>query len=104
MASWGRTGKLFAFEHSEIVPDIVTMAKGLTRLIHSSWLHGVSDAIADHFERMCSGGIDLQLSYVVIGNSERYRCHGRRGLVENARKMGVIMRQEMDRLTAKRPP
>ena len=30
MCGWGRTGKLFGFEHGDIVPDIVTMAKGLT--------------------------------------------------------------------------
>ena len=29
MAGWGRTGKLFAFEHGGIVPDMVTMAKGM---------------------------------------------------------------------------
>ena len=28
MCGWGRTGKLFGFEHGDIVPDIVTMAKG----------------------------------------------------------------------------
>ena len=30
MSGWGRTGKLFGYNHSNIDPDIITMAKGLT--------------------------------------------------------------------------
>ena len=30
MSGWGRTGKLFGYNHSNINPDIITMAKGLT--------------------------------------------------------------------------
>ncbi len=28
---FGRTGKLFAFENFDVVPDLVTFAKGVTR-------------------------------------------------------------------------
>lgn len=30
MTGWGRTGKLFGFEHFDVKPDIVTFAKGVT--------------------------------------------------------------------------
>lgn len=30
MAGWGRTGKMFAFENFDVIPDIVTFAKGVT--------------------------------------------------------------------------
>jgi len=49
MTGFGRTGKMFGFEHFHVQPDIVTMAKGLT----GSWLPlsavGVSTEIHDHF-------------------------------------------------------
>ena len=30
MSGFGRTGKWFAVEHWDVVPDMITMAKGLT--------------------------------------------------------------------------
>src|SRR5690606_27959818 len=58
MAGWGRTGKRFAFEHGDIVPDIVTMAKGLTSGYLPLGVMGVSDPIAAHFrEHTFFGGL-----------------------------------------------
>ena len=49
MCGWGRTGKLFAFEHGGIVPDILTMAKGLTSSYKPLGGMGISDKIPGHF-------------------------------------------------------
>src|SRR5690606_38865942 len=97
MAGFGRTGKLFAFEHGGIVPDIVTMAKGLTSSYAPLGAVGVSDAIADHFRKNVFWG---GLTY----NSHALSCAAAvaaievmrdEGMVENAARLGEVMRAEM---------
>ncbi|MEZ4445299.1 MAG: aminotransferase class III-fold pyridoxal phosphate-dependent enzyme [Polyangiaceae bacterium] len=105
MAGWGRTGKLFAFEHGEIVPDILTMAKGLTSSYVPLGAMAVSDAIAAHFrDNVFWGGLtynahafamEVALAAVDVLVGE--------GMVENAAAMGKVMRREMDRLKDKHP-
>ncbi len=105
MAGFGRTGKMFAVDHAGIVPDILTMAKGLTSSYIPLGAMGVCDKIADHFrENVFWGGLTYNshplslataLAAVDVIQSE--------GLVENAAAMGVVMREEMDRLQAKHP-
>lgn len=105
MAGFGRTGKMFAFEHGGIAPDIVTMAKGLTSAYAPLGAMGVSDAIAKHFEtEVFWGGLTYNshalgmataLAVLEVLQEER--------LVENAAAMGEVMRAEMDRLIAKHP-
>jgi taurine--2-oxoglutarate transaminase len=50
MSGFGRTGKWFAVEHWGVVPDIITMAKGLTSAYVQLGAVGVRRGIADYFQ------------------------------------------------------
>lgn len=50
MAGWGRTGKMFAFENFDVVPDIVTFAKGVTCGYVQLGGVAVSSKIAEYFD------------------------------------------------------
>jgi taurine--2-oxoglutarate transaminase len=50
MAGFGRTGRWFAVDHWDVVPDIITMAKGLTSAYVQLGAVGVRRKIADHFK------------------------------------------------------
>ena len=105
MCGWGRTGKLFAFEHGDIVPDIVTMAKGLTSSYIPLGAMGVRDEIADHFrENVFWGGLTYNAHALALATAEAViDVLLGEGMVENAVRMGAVMRKEMDRLQAKHP-
>lgn len=105
MAGWGRTGKLFAFEHYDVVPDIVCMAKGLTSSYIPLGAMGVSDRIAAHFQdNVFWGGLTYNAHALSLATAEAViDVLIGEGMVENAVKMGAVMRKEMDRLQAKHP-
>lgn len=50
MTGFGRTGKMFAVEHFDIVPDIMTCAKGITNGSVPMGAIFVNDAVASFFE------------------------------------------------------
>jgi taurine--2-oxoglutarate transaminase len=103
MCGWGRTGKLFAFEHGGIVPDIVTTAKGLTSSYVPLGLMAVSDRIANYFrENVFWGGLTynahpycLEVAEAVIETLLEEK------LVENAARLEPVLRGHFERLKAK---
>jgi len=105
MAGWGRTGRLFAFEHGDIVPDIVCMAKGLTSSYVPLGAVAMKDEIAQHFDdNVFWGG----LTY----NAHAFACAVAlatidvlidEGMVENAARLGPVMGEHMAQLKAKHP-
>ena len=105
MSGFGRTGEMFAFNHWNIVPDIVVMAKGLTSAYVALGAVGIRRKIADHFkDKVFYGG----LTY----NSHPLGCaaalatldvYEEDKLIERAKKMGVVMRQMHDDLKKKHP-
>ena len=105
MAGFGRTGKLFAFEHFEIVPDIVTFAKGVTSSYVPLGVMGVSDPIAEYFrENVFWGGLTYNSHALALRTAEAViDVMLEENLFDNATRLGVTMRSEMDRLQAKHP-
>lgn len=105
MAGFGRTGKMFAFEHGGIVPDILTMAKGLTSAYAPLGAVGVTDAIAAHFRKnVFWGGLTYNSHALGLATAEAaIDVLIDEDLVGNAQRLGEVMRAEMDRLTAKHP-
>ncbi|OGQ80080.1 MAG: hypothetical protein A2289_21570 [Deltaproteobacteria bacterium RIFOXYA12_FULL_58_15] len=105
MCGLGRTGKMFAFEYGGIVPDIVTLAKGLTSSYVPLGAMGVSDAIADHFrENVFWGGLTYNSHPFALATAEAVLgVLLEEKMVENAAKMEGVMREEMDRLAKKHP-
>jgi taurine--2-oxoglutarate transaminase len=103
MCGWGRTGKLFAFQHGDIVPDIVTMAKGLTSSYLPLGVMAVSDRIANHFrENVFWGGLTYNAHPLCLASAlAAVNVLVDEGMVENAARMGEVMRGHMERLAKK---
>jgi len=105
MCGFGRTGKMFAFEHAGIVPDILTMAKGLTSSYAPLGCMAVSDAIAEHFqENVFWGGLTYNAHCLGLATAEAVlSVFEEENLVENSRAMGEIMRGHMQRMKDTHP-
>ena len=105
MAGFGRTGKMYAFENYGFVPDMVTMAKGLTSAYAPLGAVGLSDPIADHFEtNVFWGGLTYNSHALSLSSAEAaIQVLLDEKLLDNAIEMGKVMRSEMDRLIAKHP-
>lgn len=105
MAGFGRTGKMFAFEHGNIIPDIVTMAKGLTSSYVPLGAVGVRQHVTDALRsKYFAGGLTynshnfaLETALAVLQVTVEEK------LVENAAAMESVVRAEMDALKAKHP-
>ncbi|MEX1169673.1 MAG: aminotransferase class III-fold pyridoxal phosphate-dependent enzyme [Chloroflexota bacterium] len=58
MAGFGRTGRWFAVDHWDVVPDLLTMAKGMTSSYLPLGAVAMSRQVADYFaERVYYGGL-----------------------------------------------
>ncbi len=93
MVGFGRTGKWFACEHYDVVPDIITMAKGLTNGYVPLGAVAVSDRIMEKLnaEKLWAG---LTYNGHPLGCATAAACikvYHEENLIENAAKMGAIV-------------
>ena len=105
MAGFGRTGRWFAVDHLDVVPDLMTMAKGLTSSYLPLGAVAMRHDIAEAFEsKMYYGGLTYSSHPVSLAAAlATIRVYEEDDLIGNARRLGPLMRQHHERLAAKHP-
>ena len=105
MAGFGRTGRWFAIDHWDTVPDLMTMAKGLTSSYLPLGAVAMRHKIAEAFEdKMFYGGLTYSSHPISLAASlATLRVYEEDGLIENAARMGERMREMHQRLAAEHP-
>ena len=85
MCGFGRTGEWFAVNHWDVVPDIITCAKGLTSSYAPLGALGMRPEIAEHFEdNVFWGGLTYNTHPVSVRRGARHDRRLRRGRPDRA--------------------
>jgi taurine--2-oxoglutarate transaminase len=105
MSGFGRTGEWFAVDHWKVVPDMITMAKGLTSAYVQLGAVGVRRKIADHFkDAPFPGGLTYNshplacataLATIAVMEEDR--------LLDRTKRTGAVMADLLARLASKHP-
>jgi len=105
MAGFGRTGKWFSVDHWKVVPDLISMAKGLTSAYVQLGAVGMRRHIADHFEKnVFYGGLTYNSHPLACAAAlATIAVYEEESLIENARRMGELMRGLLDDLQSRHP-
>jgi taurine--2-oxoglutarate transaminase len=105
MSGFGRTGRWWAVDHWDVVPDLITMAKGLTASYLPLCAVGMRRSVAEAFkDKVFYGGLTYNshpmgcaAALATIGVYESD------GLIEHAAKMGAVMARHHADLMARHP-
>jgi len=105
MSGWGRTGQWFAVDNWNVVPDIITTAKGITSGYAPLGAVIVSEPIAKFFD-------DKYLYAGLTYNGHALSCAAALAtievydddkLIENAREVGQYLGQQLEAIIEKHP-
>jgi taurine--2-oxoglutarate transaminase len=105
MAGFGRTGRWFACDHWDVVPDIITTAKGINSgyvplgaMTVRPWLYERIE------ERLFAGGLTYSghplACATAVASIETFR---EEGIVENSAEHGAYLAEELPRLAERHP-
>jgi taurine--2-oxoglutarate transaminase len=105
MAGFGRTGEWFAVNHWNVVPDMITMAKGLTSAYVQLGAVGMRRALAEKFsDKVFYGGLTYNSHPLACAAAlATLAVYQEDDLLENARTMGALMKELHGELARKHP-
>jgi taurine---2-oxoglutarate transaminase len=105
MSGFGRTGEWFAINHWNVVPDIMTMAKGITSSYVPLGAVGMRRGIADFFnDKMFPGGLTYSShALACAAGLATISVYEQDDLINHAKRMGKVMAQMTADLARRHP-
>ncbi len=105
MSGFGRTGKWFAVEHWNVVPDLMTMAKGLTSAYAPLGAVAMRPEIHDFFkERVFQGGLTYNAHPISLAAAiANIQVMQEEHIVEHAASMGPVLHGLLNDLGEQHP-
>ncbi len=105
MCGFGRTGRWFAVDHWDVVPDLLTMAKGINSGYVPLGAVTLRQPIADWYRTQTFwGGLTYSghplACAAAVATIETYRDEG---VIENAASMGTVVRPLLDAMRERHP-
>jgi taurine--2-oxoglutarate transaminase len=103
MTGWGRTGKWFAVNHWDVLPDILTTAKGITTAYVPLGLCATTKKIGDFFDdHYFSHGHTYEAHPLTLAPAiAAIKEYKRLNLMDRAVEMGSYMGKQLDGLKSK---
>jgi taurine--2-oxoglutarate transaminase len=105
MSGFGRTGEWFAIDHWKVVPDLMTMAKGITSSYIPLGAVGMRRKIGDYFQdKMFPGGLTYSSHALACATAlATIAVYEEDGLIERTKRMGKVMAELMADLAKRHP-
>src|SRR5215831_19410950 len=105
MCGFGRTGRWFAVDHWNVVPDILTMAKGLTSAYVPLGAVGMRRPFAEHFrDRVFAGGLTYNSHPLACAAAlATIAVYEEDHLIERAAERGRVMKDLLADLAVAHP-
>jgi taurine--2-oxoglutarate transaminase len=105
MSGFGRTGEWFAVDHWGVVPDLITMAKGLTSSYVPLGAVGVRPFVADHFrDNVFWGGLTYNSHPLACAAAlANLAIYEEDDLIGNAKRMGAVLADHHRRMCERHP-
>ncbi len=105
MSGWGRTGKWFGVDNWDVVPDVMTTAKGVTQGYVPLGVVMVSQKIADYYDdKMFWCGLTYSgHPLACAAGIATLKIYEEENIIENAARMGEKLKTRLEKIKANHP-
>jgi len=103
LTGFGRTGKPFGFQHWNVVPDLITIAKGLASGYATIGAVIVHERVAKHFDaNVLACGLTYYAHPTACAAAlETMKLYEDEKLFENSARLGPVLRRELEAIAAR---